>query len=197
MLYNFELEPDVEDVHIWRLSNSGQYSAKSAYEGFFMGSTWFGPYERIWRTWAPPKCHFFLWLVTHNRCWTTDRLGRCGLPHHEQCPLCDQEDETINHLLVSCAFARQFWYHFLRQVGLHSLSPQPSDTSFESWWEQAIGATSGLIRVSLGTSILVHLGRTRLLWYDWSRFPKECNSTQGKSHQMGKKSLFCLALESL
>jgi len=39
VLYNFELEPNVEDVHIWRLSNSRQYSVKSAYEGFFLGST--------------------------------------------------------------------------------------------------------------------------------------------------------------
>lgn len=68
VLYNFELEPDVEDVHIWRLSNSGQYSAKSTYEGFFLGSMLFRPYERIWKTWAPPKCRFFLWLVAHNRC---------------------------------------------------------------------------------------------------------------------------------
>ena len=181
MLYNFELEPDVEDVHIWRLSNSGQYSAKSAYEGFFMGSTQFGLYERIWRTWAPPKCRFFLWLVAHNRSWTADRLARRGLPHPEQCPLCDQEDETINHLLVSCVFARQFWYHFFRQVGLHSLSPQPSDTSFDSRWEQAIGATSRLVQKGLnshcawGMDSLEPSELLRFLWYClqswWCTYP--------------------------
>jgi hypothetical protein len=47
LLYNFELEPDVEDVHIWRFSASGQYSTKSTYESFFLGSTQFGPCERI------------------------------------------------------------------------------------------------------------------------------------------------------
>ena len=120
-----------------------------------MGSTRFGPYERIWRTWAPPKCRFFLWLVAHNRCWTADRLARRWLPHPEQCPLCDQEDETINHLLVSCVFTRQFWYFLLRQVGLHSLSPQPLDTSFDSWWEKASGATSGLIQKGLNSLIVL------------------------------------------
>jgi len=93
--------------------------------------------------------------VAHNRCWTADRLARRGLPHPEQCPLCDQEDETINHLLVSCVFARQFWYLLLRQVGLHSLSPQPSDTSFDSWWEKASGATSGLIQKGLNSLIVL------------------------------------------
>ena len=56
LIYDFQLQPDIEDSHIWRFSSSGQYSAKSAYEGFFIGSTQFGPYERIWKTWAPPKC---------------------------------------------------------------------------------------------------------------------------------------------
>jgi hypothetical protein len=45
LLSGFELHPEVEDPHIWRLS-SGQYSAKSAYEGFFFGSTFFAPYEQ-------------------------------------------------------------------------------------------------------------------------------------------------------
>jgi len=70
LLYNFELEPDVEDVHIWRFSASGQYSAKSAYESFFLGSTQFGPYERIWNTWARPNAVFsFGW-------WPTIGVGR-------------------------------------------------------------------------------------------------------------------------
>ena len=105
ILLNFQLQPEVEDKHIWRLSSNGQYSAKLAYEGFFLGSTLFGPWERIWKSWAPPKCRFFVWLVAHNKCWTVDRLARHGLPHPEFCPLCDQEEETIDHLLVHCVFA--------------------------------------------------------------------------------------------
>ena len=73
---------------------------KTAYKGFFVGSISFEPCERIWKTWAPPKCRFFVWLVAHNRCWTADRLARRGLPHPEHCPLCDQAAETIDHLLV-------------------------------------------------------------------------------------------------
>lgn len=47
LLMDFQLQPEVEDRHIWRLSSNGQYSAKSAYDGFFLGSTLFGPWERI------------------------------------------------------------------------------------------------------------------------------------------------------
>jgi hypothetical protein len=64
-----------------------------------------------------------MWLVAHNRCWIADRLARRGLTHPERCPMCDQAPETINHILVGCTFAREFWYRFLSQVGLQSLSP--------------------------------------------------------------------------
>ena len=102
---------------------------KTAYKGFFVGSISFEPCERIWKTWAPPKCRFFVWLVAHNRCWTADRLARRGLPHPEHCPLCDQAAETIDHLLVQCVFAREFWFRFFSRMGLQALSPQSTEIS--------------------------------------------------------------------
>jgi hypothetical protein len=50
--------------------------------------------------WALPKCRFFIWLVAQKRCWTTDRLAKRGLNHSEKCLLCDQGEETLDHLLV-------------------------------------------------------------------------------------------------
>jgi hypothetical protein len=110
ILANLQLQPGTEDKHIWRFIANGQYSAKSAYEGFFLGATTLRSWEKIWKTWAPAKCSFFMWLVAHNRCWTADRLARRGIPHPERCPLCDQAPETINHLLVGCTFARDFGF---------------------------------------------------------------------------------------
>ncbi|GJM84452.1 hypothetical protein PR202_ga00122 [Eleusine coracana subsp. coracana] len=76
IILDITLQPGVADVHLWRLSSSGQYSASSAYEAQFQGSVQFSPWERIWKTWAPGKCRFFLGLVAHNRCWTADHLAR-------------------------------------------------------------------------------------------------------------------------
>jgi hypothetical protein len=36
LLMDFQLQQEVEDRHVWRLSSNGQYSAKSAYDGFFL-----------------------------------------------------------------------------------------------------------------------------------------------------------------
>ena len=80
------------------------------------------------------KCQFFLWLVVHNRCWTTGRLAKRELPHPERCPLCDQADESIQHILNTCVFARQVWFLLFIRFGLPDGSPQPDNVFFSDWW---------------------------------------------------------------
>ncbi|WVZ70698.1 hypothetical protein U9M48_019341 [Paspalum notatum var. saurae] len=115
----------------------------------------FSEIVRIWRPWAPSKCQFFMWLVAHNRCWTADRLASRGLPHPTCCPLCDQQPETINHLLIDYVFAREFWFGLLRKVGLHSLAPQNSCPSFDDWWSSANAMVQGEARQGLNSVIIL------------------------------------------
>lgn len=160
------LTPDQEDKHCWRLSSSGLYSAKSAYTGFFLGATTFKPWKRIWKSWAPNKCKFFMWLVAHDRCWTADRLAKRGLPHPQFCILCDQEEETINHLLVSCVFSRAVWFQMMKSVGLQHLAPNPACSSFEDWWEGVAAFSAGLVNTGLhkGLNSLIIIGA----WAIWN-----------------------------
>jgi hypothetical protein len=121
----------------------------------FFGSIQFNPWERIWKSWAPSKCKFFIWLAAHDRCWTADRLAKKGLPHPAKCPLCDQEKETINHLLLTCVFSRQAWFFILQRVGLQSLAPQLGDLSFDDWWDQSSKRVEGQNRKSLNSLIIL------------------------------------------
>jgi hypothetical protein len=66
LLSVFVLQPEVEDSYTCQLSASRKYSAKSAYEGLFIGAVQFRPWERIWKSWAPGKCKFFMWLVARK-----------------------------------------------------------------------------------------------------------------------------------
>src|SRR6185312_11745460 len=56
----------------WKLTESKQYSASSAYHAQFLGASSPNFTELIWRAWAPPKCKFFSWLAIQNRLWMAD-----------------------------------------------------------------------------------------------------------------------------
>jgi hypothetical protein len=105
------------DRHVWIHSSSGQFSSKSCYKAFFLGSITFEPWKRLWEPWAPPKCKFFIWLAIRNKCWTADILQKRGLDHPEVCPLCDQEPENIQHLLCTCIFRGSFGITFFLRWG--------------------------------------------------------------------------------
>jgi hypothetical protein len=54
---------------------------KSANEPLFQGAVSFGPWERIWKPWAPRKCCFFLWpenAVSSSGWWW--RITAVGQP---------------------------------------------------------------------------------------------------------------------
>ncbi|WVZ51606.1 hypothetical protein U9M48_002735, partial [Paspalum notatum var. saurae] len=129
------LQPDIPNQHRWKLAQSGCYSSRLAYAAFFEGTVKFGPWKRIWRTWALMRCKFFIWLGRNNRCWTADRLTKRGLPHMETYPLCDQAEETIDHILITCVFSRQVWSIILQSLGLIDIIlPNVTDNRFSSWW---------------------------------------------------------------
>jgi hypothetical protein len=74
-----QLQPGVSDQLCWLPTATGEYSSKSAYDRFITGSIDFESVERIWETWAPKRCKIFIWLASHNKCWTTDRFARRGM----------------------------------------------------------------------------------------------------------------------
>lgn len=75
----------------------------------------------------PCAVDFFAWLALQNRVWTSDRLARRGLPHQERCPFCDQDVETINHLLIRCVFARETWDAVCQAIGIIGEAPTAAD----------------------------------------------------------------------
>jgi hypothetical protein len=161
LVQQVQLAPGVPDQHIWTPSLSGKYSTKSEYDRFFTGDVGFEPVGRIWNTWALPKCKFFLWLAAINRCWTADRLARHCLDHPDKCPLCDQEDETVRHILVSCVFAREVWVQILSLVGLQHLSPSLGEGIFQEWWRLAERRVSAVMKKGFNTLVVL------VAWWIW------------------------------
>lgn len=98
-LRDFQLNEE-PDRTIWRWTQDGTYSVKSVYKMLHAGSTPFLGHNLIWKTWAPLKIKVFLWLAFRRRHWTGDRRLRHGLEAHEECHLCEQGRETIDHILA-------------------------------------------------------------------------------------------------
>ncbi|XP_073355564.1 uncharacterized protein [Aegilops tauschii subsp. strangulata] len=101
------------DTISWRWTENGTYSASSCYNALFTGSTSSKHWRLIWKSGAPLSVKFFLYLASVNRCWTTDRLERRGLPHEPACVLCSQHDEALHHLLIGCVFSCIIWHGIL------------------------------------------------------------------------------------
>jgi hypothetical protein len=45
--------------------------------------------------------------IQKKKCWTADTMQRHGLQALEVCALCDQQIESIDHLMVQCHFAKE------------------------------------------------------------------------------------------
>lgn len=135
-LEHVHLPPAVADRFVWKWTADGKYSASSAYRSFFLGRTLLFGAKNLWHAHAPPKVKFFFWVGLHGRLWTSERRKRHGLQQDASCVLCAQEDETSDHLLCSCMFAREVWHRLLHAVGWQSLTPG-TDAKLDDWWQRA------------------------------------------------------------
>ena len=71
-----------------------------------------------------------------------DQLGRL---EPAMCPLCEQDNEFISHLLTGCDFSPEVWFNVLqaRVHGVKSICPVP-DEDFCSWLAKAARQQPGL-----------------------------------------------------
>jgi hypothetical protein len=87
----------------------------------------------IWGTWAPLRVKLFLWLAFHKRHWIANLRIRHSLQDSPTCRLCDQEDESMVHIIFQCSYSRQVWWLILRHLGAIDLQPQHL-WSLQFWW---------------------------------------------------------------
>lgn len=125
----------MDDEIRWKLTNNGEYTAKSAYKLQFLGTITSRMEKTIWKAWAPPKTIFFAWLANQNRVWTADRLAARGWPNYGPCPLCKQSTETVAHLFVHCHLTRRVWDLVMGWLGLYFIDTHDwAHLSFNNWW---------------------------------------------------------------
>lgn len=61
------------------------------------------PWRRLlWSTKASLKCQVFLWLVVQQRLHTSDRLSKWGVIVVKFCQLCQEAEESHDHVFLGC-----------------------------------------------------------------------------------------------
>lgn len=92
-------------------------------------------FDAIWKAKSENKVKFLSWLMLHDHLLTADRLLRCGWVRTAIYPMCSIH-EFVNHLFLSCSFAKQIWRAVASWSGYQVLEPAitPQDAVCASWW---------------------------------------------------------------
>ena len=92
-------------------------SVKIMYKGIDSSPAIDFPCRLIWNPAVPPKIGFFAWEATWGKVLTLDQLKHREMPFANICFLCEEDEETIDHLLIHYKSAKMLWNFFLSIVG--------------------------------------------------------------------------------
>ncbi|KAK9993090.1 hypothetical protein SO802_022793 [Lithocarpus litseifolius] len=104
----------------WIETKSRTFSVKSAYHvGLRLSNSVMGEHSlanqdkglwnKVWSLNTPPKVRNFIWRACSDILPTRVNLQRRKVQVDPKCGLCGQQDETTNHVLWECPFARCTW----------------------------------------------------------------------------------------
>ena len=109
-----------DDVLIWRSTAKGVFLVRSAYHmqkeleerghaESSSGGRCSGVWSKIWKLPVPNVEKEFLWRASHEILPTRADLYKRKIVASPLCPMCEQEDETANHILWNCPSAADVW----------------------------------------------------------------------------------------
>ncbi|KAI4332570.1 hypothetical protein L6164_017467 [Bauhinia variegata] len=67
-------------------------------------------WEAIWNMQAPPTIRILLWEICQHNLPTCQSLLRRKLIDSPLCPICKEEDETLEHVFLLCPWTRPIWF---------------------------------------------------------------------------------------
>lgn len=118
----------VQDRFVWPHTHSGTYSVRTGYhiarskfqppQVFPSSSISLNPsfWNQIWSVKTPQKVKIFLWKICQNALPVRENLFRRQMITSPLCPICNSEQETIEHALLLCSWTRQVWFGSQLQI---------------------------------------------------------------------------------
>jgi hypothetical protein len=133
------------DKFVWKLTDSGTFSVKSMYLDLMNGHT---PFLRkyLWKLKIPLKIKKFMWFLNNKVLLTKDNLVKRNWHGCTKCCFCN-EPETINHLFLSCPFAKIVWRMIYFTFGIHP--PANITNMFGNWLNGVHKLDKNRIRIGI------------------------------------------------
>lgn len=98
----------------------------------------------IWKLQVPPKIQNFWWRVCKNSLATKENLFRKRCAPSPQCPICNENVESVEHLLTQCPWSRPVWFG----SDFNSIVAQEKCPSMLIWTSNIIDSSSNLKEVA-------------------------------------------------
>ena len=105
-LVNKKIRPLQEDRLLLNEFRTNGFSVSLMYRKLRYSLPTDFPWRSIWNPIVPPKSGFFAWEASWGKVLTLDQLKRKGIPLVNWCCLCEENEETIDHLLIHCSRAK-------------------------------------------------------------------------------------------
>jgi hypothetical protein len=136
-----------DDALLWKLESDGLYSVKSLYAVINCRGVLPVHVHSVWNIKVPPKIHFFLWLLSHNRVLTRDNLVKRQNVDDLTCLFCN-EPESCKHLFFDCSVATVLWNTVKNLTGVGH-SQVSLDTLSDLWGHDKTHKVHNMLNASI------------------------------------------------
>lgn len=101
-----------DDVALWRQDEnkySKKFSTRKTWLNIRSSQSEYAWSKGTWFTHSTPKYSFFIWVASKNRLQTMDRIKVWNNAVDDVCVLCQEAQETCQHLFFRCRYSRKIW----------------------------------------------------------------------------------------
>ena len=88
---------------------------------------------KVWDTFCIPKINVFFWLLTKYKLLTIEYLKKRGFHGPSRCHLCQENDESAQHMFLECSFSKHVWKFFLGKIGQNLIFLGSISIMMSSW----------------------------------------------------------------
>ena len=138
-LHNKKIRPAQEDRLLLKDSSTDGFSVRHMYRKLMFAPPLDFPSRSIWNPIVPPKLGFFAWEASWGKVLTLDQLKRRGIPIVNRCFLCEEHEETIDHLLIHCSRAKSLWDLLLAITEVNWVFPRTVRQLLLAWQSARVG----------------------------------------------------------